>query len=338
MKIGISLVDLAVGGAQTFLVQLAQGLAQRDHTLAYFLHASLEDRLHAAPPLIAALGAIARPVRGPRELLDCDLIQLDGYHSLRRKLPYLFNLKRCVETYHSLYSLRRSGPLYARHRVAVSRAVLVRVPQPAHLIYYGIPLPFLDSSIDQSFDLAILGRIHPVKQHLLFLKICELLFRKRGELRVLLIGSHPGPGGYQQRIDAEINRLRRAGMDIHLTGDVPPQAVYAWLQQVKVLLVTSQHEGFGRMAVEALASEVPVIANPVGGLLEIILAGETGYFAEQDDPDSFAEAAERLLEDPARRREMGARGRQEVEQRFSTEIMLDAYENLYRKVIHQAGT
>ena len=48
-------------------------------------------------------------------------------------------------------------------------------PQPARLIYYGIPLPSLNSSIDRSFDLAILGRIHPVKQHLLFLKICEQL-------------------------------------------------------------------------------------------------------------------------------------------------------------------
>ena len=92
------------------------------------------------------------------------------------------------------------------------------------------------------------------------------------------------------------------------------------------------------MAVEALACEVPVIANPVGGLLEIVVAGETGYFAERDDPNSFAEAAGRLLEDPALRRQMGARGRREVEQRFSTEKMLDAYENLYREVIRQAGT
>lgn len=332
MNIGFSLVDLAVGGAQTFLVQLAQGLAERGHRLAYYLHTPLHDVRHAAPPLVSAMQAVAHPTLSPEALLDCNLIQLDGFHSLRRKVPYLFHLDRCVEVYHSLYSLRRSGPLYAGCRVAVSQTVLTHVNKPAHLIYCGIPLPHLDASAERTFDLAILGRIHPVKQHHLFLEACELLFRQRGELRILVIGGHPRKGNYQRQTDAEIVRLRRAGLTIHVTGEVPPEEVYTWLQQAKVLVVTSQYEGFGRMAVEAMACETPVVANPVGGLLEIVSNGETGFLSRRDDPRSIAETAGRLLDDPNLRQQMGARGRQQAEQRFSYEKMLIAYESLYQLV------
>jgi glycosyltransferase involved in cell wall biosynthesis len=62
-------------------------------------------------------------------------------------------------------------------------------------------------------------------------------------------------------------------------------------------------EEFGITAVEAQASGRPVIAARAGGALETVIDGETGLFAELDDPRSFARAIGRLHElrlDPAR--------------------------------------
>jgi len=138
-------------------------------------------------------------------------------------------------------------------------------------------------------------------------------------------------------MDTELARLRRlAGLHIHMTGDVPQEAVFTWLAQTRVLLVTSQSEGFGRMAVEALACGVPVVANPVGGLLEILSDGQTGFLARLDDARSFADLTSRLLEDEELRQRMGQQGRSMVKSRFSLEAMLDAYAALYREV--SAGT
>lgn len=332
MQIGFSFIDLALGGAQAFYVQLAQGLAARGHRLNYWLAAASSDRTHVTPALCATLDAVAQRVSQPWDLWAADVIHLDGYHGLLRKVFYLPRWRRCVETYHSTYSVRRSGPLYPPHRVAISRAVQAYLPGPTQCIYQGVPLPALISSTLPRFDVAILGRIHPVKNHSLFLQVCAELYRQRGACTALVIGGHPQTGPYQQAIDAEIAHLQAQGVAFYLTGDVAPETVSDWLAQARVLLVTSQSEGFGRMAVEAMAAGIPVVANPVGGLLEIVRDGETGFLVERDNVAAFVAATARLLDDEDLRRSMGERGRAVAEVSFSFDAMLTAYEALYRAI------
>jgi len=324
-----------MGGAQVFFVQLAQGLAARGHTLSYWLATDSGDPQRVRPALKAALDEVAQSVCHPWNLWQADVIHLDGYHSLRRKLPYLPRWGRCVETYHSVYSVRRAGPFYPRYRVAISKAVQDLLPALTQIIYYGIPFPLTLSASEKRFDVAIIGRIHPVKNHRLFLAVCEELCRRRGHCSALLIGGHPRPSPYQQEIDAEVTRLREMGVHLHLTGDVPPEDLWQWLSQARVLLVTSHSEGFGRMAVEAMACGVPVVANPVGGLLEIIQHGQTGFLVEKDDVDSFVAQTMRLLENETLRYAMGQRGRVFVQERFSLERMVTDYEVLYRQIVEQ---
>jgi glycosyltransferase involved in cell wall biosynthesis len=332
MQIGFSLVDLALGGAQTFMVQLAAGLAGRGHQLCYYLSADPADPVRAVPALLSTMDEAARRVRRPAELGGCAVIHLDGYHNLRRKLAYLSHWGRCVETYHSLYSVRRSGPFYPPFRVAVSRQVQAALNGAAQVIYQGIPLPPPPSAGPRPYEVSILGRLHPVKGHLLFFQACEALYRERGSLSVLVIGGHPQPGPYQRRLDAEIERLRTLGLSIQVTGDIEPGSVFDWLARAQVCLISSKDEGFGRMAVEALACGTVVVANPAGGLQEIIREGETGFLARRDDPTSFAALAAQLLEDGGLRERMGRQGRREMEQNFSLDRMLDEYEALYRRV------
>ena len=209
MQIGFSLVDLAMGGAQVFFVQLAQGLAARKHSLSYWLAADSGDPQQVQPTLKTALDEVAQAVRHPWDLWRADVIHLDGYHSLPRKLFYLPRWRRCVETYHSAFSVRRAGPIYPRHRVAVSESVLESLPVPAQIIYCGIPLPPASSDeAEKRFDVAIVGRIHPVKNHQLFLAVCEELYRQRESCSALLVGGHPHSGPYQREIDAEINAAK----------------------------------------------------------------------------------------------------------------------------------
>lgn len=333
MQIGFSFVDLALGGAQIFLVQLAQGLAKRGHRISYFLSIPRKDKIHAVPELVSAIDGAASMVNHPNRLLSCQVIQLDGYHSLARKIPYLFSMGRCVETFHSEYSLKRSGPLYAHYKVTNSKMVQKLLKAPSYLIYQGVPLPQEYTSIPTNFDIAILGRIHPVKNHLLFLQICERLFQQRGKLEALIIGGHPTSSAYQRQIDGEINRLRDSGINFHITNDIPPHDVYKWLSQARLLLITSKTEGFGRMAIEAMACKVPVIANPVGGLLEIIEDGKNGYFAQIDEVHSFTELSNSLLDNEKLRDHLGKQGRLLVERCFSIDRMLDSYEALYQEVV-----
>src|SRR3546814_9209528 len=64
------------------------------------------------------------------------------------------------------------------------------------------------------------------------------------------------------------------------------------------LLVTAVDEPFGRTLIEAMLLETPVIAANSGGNPEAIEDGENGLIVPPDDPESFADAALALIDDP----------------------------------------
>jgi glycosyltransferase involved in cell wall biosynthesis len=76
----------------------------------------------------------------------------------------------------------------------------------------------------------------------------------------------------------------------HVRGDRMREEVYA---RTKVLLVPSWYESYGRVAVEAAHSGIPVIAHPTPGLREAL--GEAGVFADRDDADAWEAELKRLL-------------------------------------------
>ncbi|MCX7427293.1 MAG: glycosyltransferase family 4 protein [Planctomycetia bacterium] len=73
----------------------------------------------------------------------------------------------------------------------------------------------------------------------------------------------------------------------------------------------------GLKVLQYMAAGLPVVANPVGMNREMVIDGRTGLLAST--PAEWAEAIRRLADDPRLRREMGARGRQLVEERFSVD-------------------
>src|SRR3546814_16010072 len=73
-----------------------------------------------------------------------------------------------------------------------------------------------------------------------------------------------------------------------------------WMAACDALLVTAVDEPFGRTLIEAMLLETPVIAANSGGNPEAIEDGENGLIVPPDDPESFADAALALIDDPAR--------------------------------------
>jgi glycosyltransferase involved in cell wall biosynthesis len=94
------------------------------------------------------------------------------------------------------------------------------------------------------------------------------------------------------------------------------------------VLVPSRYEGFGLVAVEAMAAGMPVVASKVAGLAEVVTDGVTGLLVDPDDPAALAGAVRRVLDDADLRGRLVAGGHDEARRRFSASAMVSAYEHI----------
>lgn len=86
-------------------------------------------------------------------------------------------------------------------------------------------------------------------------------------------------------------------------------------------------------AIEYLAVGAPAVCSPVGMNLEVVEPGVNGFLAR--DEEQWSEALERLIADPALRREMGRRGREKVEKHYGVNAI---FPGLLRAVLDAAGS
>jgi glycosyltransferase involved in cell wall biosynthesis len=118
-------------------------------------------------------------------------------------------------------------------------------------------------------------------------------------------------------------------------GSRPQHPSFHHLFDISAL--TSHREGFPNVIVEAMAAGRAVVSTTVGGVADAVVHGENGLLVPPGEPDALAAALEMLLNDPARRRGMGAAGRRLAEKRFSARPALNQLEALYETLAGGAG-
>jgi glycosyltransferase involved in cell wall biosynthesis len=173
----------------------------------------------------------------------------------------------------------------------------------------------------------LFGRVAPWKgQHLAIEAAARL------DATALLIVGAPlfGEVAYAEELAGLVERLGLTDR-VKLLGfreDVP-----RLMRAVDVVVHTSTApEPFGRVLVEAMLVERPVIASDAGGAREIVEEGITGLLVPPGQSDPLAKALRRLLDDPALRLSMGQRGRERAERRFTLLPTLEALDRLLTSV------
>lgn len=102
---------------------------------------------------------------------------------------------------------------------------------------------------------------------------------------------------------------------------------------VFVLPSVSRLEAFGIVALEALASEVPVVISDIPGVREVIVEGKHGLLAEPMNPRDIAGKVRTLLENPDMANRMGKKGRKRVEEKFTWERVAKDIEEVYHSLL-----
>ncbi|WP_127588578.1 N-acetyl-alpha-D-glucosaminyl L-malate synthase BshA [Paenibacillus koleovorans] len=100
-----------------------------------------------------------------------------------------------------------------------------------------------------------------------------------------------------------------------------------------VMLLPSEKESFGLVALEAMACGVPTIGSNAGGIPELITHGETGFLAPIGDTQQMADHAIALLTDPQLYESMSKACIHRARTKFCNELMMVQYEQIYYRVL-----
>jgi len=103
------------------------------------------------------------------------------------------------------------------------------------------------------------------------------------------------PNRPEKRHDRAIELAAACGAELLSGGSIEPERMPVWLNAANAILVTSDYEGFGMAAVEALACDVPVLSTPVG-IAPYALAGIDNCLCAPFETAAWAAVARRSLE------------------------------------------
>ena len=114
---------------------------------------------------------------------------------------------------------------------------------------------------------------------------------------------------------------------------LPKPDVIQLLSHAAVFACPSIYEPLGIVNLEAMACETAVVASAVGGIVEVVADGETGYLVESGDDAGFAARVNELAADPAKARAMGEAGRRRAVESFDWSAIARETVALYESVV-----
>jgi glycosyltransferase involved in cell wall biosynthesis len=141
-----------------------------------------------------------------------------------------------------------------------------------------------------------------------------------------------GQGSVHKVLQGEIAVIRSLER-IKLLGRVDDVRELLWASDI--FAMPSLKEGLGVAALEAMASNLPVIASDVGGLHEVVNDGRTGIIVPPANSKQIASAIQRLAESDGLRTQMGAAARARVVDNYSMEKMAARTLALYRECVRK---
>lgn len=195
----------------------------------------------------------------------------------------------------------------------------------------GIPRPKMESASRREYGfgneealLVTVGRLVGRKAVDQLLSMMEAL--RNEPVRLLIIGTGP--------LEAQLkDQVSRKGLSekVAFLGQVGEQEKFRILQMCDLYVSTSQHEGFGLVFVEAMASGLPVVCYDHGGQTDFLKDEVNGFLVPLNDRDRFLDRCRLLIRDSGRRQEM-ARINQKAVEDFYIDRCAAQYEQVFAKV------
>jgi len=325
------------GGTERVVSYVTEELVRRGHEVTLFASGDSQTAATLVPGCPQALRLAGKPELGAflqlpllSDVYETASSRFDVIHSHVDywSFPFarLINVPT-VSTMHGRLNIDELHPVYARYRSAPLVSISNAQRQPLPLmnwittIYHGLPGDMLHFNPDRGKYLAFLGRISPEKRPDIAIDVARragIPFKMAAKVDVV----------DRDYFEAVI-KPRLSPPDVEYIGEISESEKSEFLGNALALLFTIDWpEPFGLTMIEAMACGTPVLARPCGSVPEVLTPGVTGFIA--DSVDEMVAAIGKL--DTLSREDC----RREFESRFTVEIMVDQYEQVYRRLIEES--
>lgn len=196
--------------------------------------------------------------------------------------------------------------------------------------YIGIDLDKFEQEKNETAhpSLLFVGRLVEKKGCTYLLQAMETLKPRFPDLRLTVVGDGELGPALQRESEAR-------GLNVDFVGTATPAQVREHLARCwlfvapSIIAASGDAEGLGMVFLEAQALRTPVVSFRSGGLVEAVAEGSSALLSDEKDVAGLADNIAQLLENPSLRHNMGAAGRDRVEQHFDVRRQCAKLEQIY---------
>lgn len=182
--------------------------------------------------------------------------------------------------------------------------------------------------------IAIIGRLVPVKNHVLFLEVLSSLqFKTNRKIRAFIVGD----GEERKALEQRAGKLNILYVDYNLKQDKALLTFTSWIKDISEVLagidivaLTSFNEGTPVSLIEAQAAGKAIVTTNVGGVEDVIAVNQTAFLSSGEVNDFVAKLL-LLVEDDALRIRMGSTGWENVKNKFHYSRLVEDIRNIYKR-------
>ena len=363
MNILILTTHFNTGGITSYVLTLGEALVKSGHQVwVASSGGDCESRLEEVGIRHVKVNIRTKSEAHPKLLLSLPLLndlivkqRIDIIHAQTRVtqvlgtwLGYMSKVK-VVTTCHGFFRprwFRKMFPCWGAAVIAISKPVERHLiedfkvdPHKIHLIANGIDLERFvmtdetkrrklrrELGIGEDPLIGIIARLSDVKGIDVLIKAMPLILKELPAATLMIAGQGP------QEV-----MLKKLTQDFSLSAHVffkstvnqTPDLLGAF----DVFVMPSIMEGLGLSVIEAQACGIPVVASRIGGLVDLIEDGKTGFLVPVNDPVALAKRIIEVLKDPQKSKIMAQQARSNIEKYFSAKRMVEETIKVYSNIL-----
>lgn len=353
-KVFLCIPTLRMGGAEKFVVDLATTIDKEEFDVCVVVTYGLNDNKYKEKLKNSNI-KIINVAHGTNRLWTIfELIKLffrekpDVVHANIGSLQYILlpavlcGVKKKLFTVHSMAYRIAGGCMkkiynLAFHYLGFKPVGISKIVAESIVQEYGLQselVTTVNNGIDiQRFAPAVsstngevtfinVGTLYYIKNHKYLIECFYEVHKANPKTKLIIVGD----GELREELDGLIRKLNLENA-VSLVGNQNDVALY--LKRSDIYVSSSLVEGLPLSVLEGMACGLPVIANKVGGIPDIVNEGKNGLLIKLDDRKAFIEAMLSLANDNFKRKSYGKKSRDIVCSQWSLEQCVKGYEKLY---------